>query len=129
QLRSALKVIGDIERALSRLGLGRGAPRDLAGLRDALDQVPALKAVIGDGGLSGVPEGLHDAAQDLGEHAALVERLRRALGPDLPLNARDGGFIAAGYATELDELRTLRAESRKLIAALQARYADQAKVP
>jgi DNA mismatch repair protein MutS len=128
-LRAALKGIGDIERALSRLGLGRGGPRDLAGLRDALAQVPALKTVIGDGGLSGVPDGLRDASAELGEHGTLVERLERALGSDLPLAARDGGFIAAGYAPELDELRALRDESRKLIAALQARYAEQAKVP
>jgi DNA mismatch repair protein MutS len=127
-LRTALKGIGDIERALSRLGLGRGGPRDLAGLRDALAQVPALAAAIGDGGFSGAPEGLRDAVLELGRHDTLVARLRVALGPDLPLNARDGGFIASGYAGELDELRALRDESRKLIAALQARYAEQAKV-
>ncbi len=128
-VRTALKGIGDIERALSRLGLGRGGPRDLAGLRDALAQVPTLKRVIADGGLSGIPAGIGDAGIGLGEHSVLVERLARALGPDLPLAARDGGFVAAGYSAELDELRTLRDESRKLIAGLQTRYAEQTKVP
>ncbi len=126
--RAALKGVGDIERALSRLGLGRGGPRDLAGLRDALDQTPALKAVISDGGLAGIPQGLDEARRDLGEHGVLVERLRRALGPDLPLMARDGGFVAAGYSAELDEFRVLRDESRKHIAGLQARYADETKI-
>ncbi len=128
-LRAIFKSIGDIERALSRLTLGRGGPRDLAGLRDALGAVPALKAALGDGGLAGTPAGLMDCLSELSEHAVLVERLGRALGTDLPLNARDGGFIARGYAEALDELLTLRDESRKLIAALQARYAAETKVP
>jgi DNA mismatch repair protein MutS len=128
-MRTALKGVGDIERALSRLGIGRGGPRDLAGLRDALGQVPALKRIIADGGLAGIPEGIAEAGRELGEHGVLVERLQRALGPDLPLNARDGGFIAAGYSAELDELRTLRDESRRLIAALQSRYAAETKIP
>ncbi|MEX2642852.1 MAG: DNA mismatch repair protein MutS, partial [Acetobacterales bacterium] len=63
--------------------------------------------------------------RDLGEHAALVDRLSRALGPELPMLARDGGFVARGYSPDLDELRTLRDASRKLIAGLQARYARE----
>jgi DNA mismatch repair protein MutS len=129
EVRTALKGVGDIERALSRLGLGRGGPRDLAGLRDALGRVPDLKRAIGDGGLSGMPAGLTAAAAELGEHSVLVDRLARALGPDLPLQARDGGFIATGYSAELDELRTLRDASRKLIAELQGRYAAETKIP
>ena len=127
--RLALKGVGDIERALSRISLGRGGPRDLAGLRDALDQVPALRQVIGDDGLAGTPEGLSEALRDLGEHGALVERLRQALAVDLPLLARDGGFVAPGYSVELDELRTLRDESRRLIAGLQAKYAAETRIP
>ncbi|MBM3540023.1 MAG: DNA mismatch repair protein MutS, partial [Alphaproteobacteria bacterium] len=127
--RAALKGVGDIERALSRIGLGRGGPRDLAGLRDALAQVPALRTVIGEGGLAGMPEGLSQALRDLGEHDVLVERLRRALAGDLPLLARDGGFVAAGYSAELDELRALRDESRRLIAGLQAKYSAETKIP
>jgi DNA mismatch repair protein MutS len=128
-VRAALKGVGDIERALARLGLGRGGPRDLAGLREALGRVPDLKRVIGDGGLSGMPAELDAAGTALGEHGVLVGRLTRALGPDLPLQARDGGFIAAGYSAELDELRTLRDASRKLIAELQGRYAAETKIP
>src|SRR5205085_7432492 len=68
------------------------------------------------------------AARDLGEHGALVERLARALAAELPLITRDGGFIAAGYAGELDELRLLRDQSRKLMAQLQARYAEETAI-
>ncbi|MBL8573397.1 MAG: DNA mismatch repair protein MutS [Hyphomicrobiaceae bacterium] len=124
--RAALRGLADIERALSRLTLGRGGPRDLAGLRDALGAVPRLKATLA--APAPIPQGIAEAVAGLGEHGVLVERLGRALGPDLPLDARDGGFVAAGYAAELDELRGLRDESRKLIAGLQARYAELAKV-
>ena len=61
---------------------------------------------------------------NLGHHEALVDRLSRALAENLPLLARDGGFIASGYDADLDELRTLRDASRKLIAGLQSKYAD-----
>ena len=135
-LRAGLKRCPDIERALARLALGRGGPRDLAALRDALAQAAALRALLeqerpwdplaADRG-PGPPE-LARAARDLGHHQVLVDRLTRALAESLPTIARDGGFIAAGYHDALDELRGLRDESRKLIAGLQARYAGESGV-
>src|SRR5690606_20520308 len=59
------------------------------------------------------------------ESAALAQTLTRALAPDPPLLARDGGFIAAGYDAPLDDARALRDDSRKVIAALQASYAEE----
>jgi DNA mismatch repair protein MutS len=125
--RAALKGLGDIERALSRLTLGRGGPRDLAGLRDALGATPRLKQILGENAAP-MPEGVAQAIAGMGTHDVLVDRLARALAPDLPLDARDGGFIASGYLKDLDDLLELRDQSRKLIAGLQARYADAAKV-
>ncbi len=129
ELRATLKGLPDIERALSRLALGRGGPRDLAALRDGLAAVPALRAALGASPLAPAPADIIAASADLGGHGELVEPLARALGPDLPLLARDGNFVAAGYSATLDELRTLRDESRRLIASLQARYAAEARVP
>src|ERR1044071_7693643 len=127
-LRERLRRVPDIERALSRLSLGRGGPRDLAALRDALGETAALRIELAAQRALPLPERRADAEKGLGEHGALVERLSRALAPDLPLFARDGGFIAPGYAPELDELRELRDESRRTIAALQARYAEMTGV-
>jgi DNA mismatch repair protein MutS len=115
-------------RALQRLTLGRGGPRDLAALRDTLAETAALRAMLRGDGLSLPPAEVSAAERGLGEHAALVERLVQALGPDLPLQARDGGFIAAGCSSELDELRLLRDDSRRMLAALQARYAAETGV-
>jgi DNA mismatch repair protein MutS len=79
-------------------------------------------------GLVPLPALLEDAERRLGEHGVLVDWLRRALAAELPLFARDGGFIAGAYAPELDELRELRDQSRRTIAVLQARYAEETGV-
>ncbi|HJU19653.1 MAG TPA: DNA mismatch repair protein MutS [Stellaceae bacterium] len=124
-VRQSLRRCPDLERALTRLCLGRGGPRDLAALAAALGETAALREMLAEPGLVPLPAHLADAARDLGEHGAFVGRLARALAADLPLFARDGGFIAAGYSQELDQLRELRDESRRLVASLQARYAAE----
>ena len=128
-VRDVLKRCPDIERPLSRLSVDRGGPRDVAAIRDALAQAHALRAALGEAGLTPPPPRLAEALSDLGFHETLVERLSRALAADLPLAARDGGFIAAGYNDELDDERALRDESRRLIADLQARYVELTGVP
>jgi DNA mismatch repair protein MutS len=127
-LRTLLRACPDGERALTRLGLGRGGPRDLAAIRDALRQGTALRDRLGAPRFLDLPPLLSRAAAELGEHDGLIDRLARALAEELPLLIRDGGFIAAGYLPELDELRTLRDESRRLIAALQQRYVDETRI-
>ena len=124
QLRDRLRHCPDIERALTRLSLGRGGPRDLAALRDALGETASLRRMLTAPGLVPLPALVAEAEQRLGEHGALVDRLARALAAELPLFARDGGFIADAYSFELDQLRELRDQSRRTIAALQARYAE-----
>ncbi len=124
-LRRRLRLCPDIERALSRLSLGRGGPRDLAAVRDGLSEAAGMRALLAEEGRDPLPHDLSAVLQDLGFHEQLVDRLKRALALDLPLLARDGGFIAAGYDEKLDEYRSLRDESRRLIAALQSRYAEE----
>ena len=137
EIRGILKALPDVERALSRLALGRGGPRDLAAIRDGLagtgplrDQLARADAAAGGltGDIGGSPKEARAIFEDLGYHEVLVDQLIRALAVELPLLVRDGGFIASGYAPELDRLRTLRDESRRLIAGLQARYATETGV-
>ncbi len=127
-VRDSLANCPDLERALSRICVGRGGPRDLAALRDTLQRAAALAAALrtaGADGLAPLPAALAAAVSRLGPHDVLIDRLTRALGPNPPLLARDGGFIAAGYAEALDEQRTLRDESRRLISGLQTNYAKE----
>ena len=121
--RDLLERCPDLERALARLTLGRGGPRDLAAVRDALAVTAEVRDALAATPLSGVPRGIERCVADLGHHRHVVDRLTRALAANLPLLARDGGFVAPGYLAELDEQRTLRDESRRVIAELQARYA------
>ncbi len=128
-LREELRAAGDLARALTRLALGRGGPRDLANLRDGLSAGDRAAARCLGVATEAPPEiSKACAALSLSAHAesaALAQTLARALAPDLPLLARDGGFIASGYDATLDETRALRDDSRKVIAALQASYAEE----
>ncbi len=127
-VRQELRAGGDLARALTRLMLGRGGPRDLAQLRDGLnagDRAAARCADIGESPPREINEAV--AALSLTQHVAcagFVQILDRALAPELPLLVRDGAFIAPGYDPTLDEFRALRDDSRKVIAALQAEYAE-----
>lgn len=131
-VRQELRGSGDLARALTRLMLGRGGPRDLAQLRDGLhagDRAAARCA--GFGGAAPAEIDRACAALSLAAHAqsaSLAASLQQALAADLPMLARDGGFIAAGYDATLDEARALRDDSRKVIAALQSDYAQQTNI-
>jgi len=115
----------DMERALSRLSLGRGGPRDLAAMRDGLALTHHMRTAF-----DGIqpPELAAAWLDDLGEHGRLVDELTKALDAELPVYARDGGFIAPGYSVAFDELRGLRDESRRLVAGLQDKYAAETGV-
>ncbi len=126
RLRKRLRQVPDMARALSRITLGRGGPRDLAAVRDGLLAARAIAADLAAlPELAGPPREIADALAELSsDDGGLAVALADALADELPLLARDGGFIRAGYSPELDEQRALRDESRRVIAALQAKYAD-----
>ena len=126
QLRTELRKVRDLDRALSRLSLGRGGPRDLAAVRNALIQAQALADMLAPIDL---PDMLKSAHGDLGGHDELIDLLDQALIAEPPLLARDGGFIASGYDTELDEARTLRDEGRSVIAGMQQDYSAETGIP
>jgi DNA mismatch repair protein MutS len=123
-LRDALRRVPDIDRALSRIALDRGGPRDLAAVRAGLEGAERIAKQVATG-----PALLATAGQALVGYAALVALLDRALVAEPPLLARDGGFIATGYDPDLDETRALRDEGRGVIARMQADYAALAGVP
>ncbi|MCQ0969238.1 DNA mismatch repair protein MutS (plasmid) [Paracoccus sp. TK19116] len=124
-LRDALSRVPDIDRALSRLALDRGGPRDLAAIRAGLTQGAAIASRLP----ANTVTVLSDAAAALTGHDALIDLLNDALVAEPPLLARDGGFVAEGHDPDLDETRRLRDEGRGVIAGMQADYAAQAGVP
>ena len=123
QLRAALRALPDIGRALGRLAVGRGSPRDLGQLRDGLGEARMLRERLGR--LPDQPLLLARLLPALDGHGALVDALSRALVPAPPTETGSGGYIADGYDPALDELRRLAGDGRRAIAALEARYREQ----
>ena len=118
QVRGALRALPDIGRAIGRLAAGRGSPRDLGQLRDGLDGAWHLGERLAK---IDAPLTLLDRiAPRLRGHGALIDLLKRALVPSPPIEASDGGYIAAGYDLALDDLRDAGAGGRKAIAVLEA---------
>lgn len=134
QLRNLLKRCPDLERAMSRLSVGRGGPRDLAAVRDALGQSFEIRQIIENNltkteDQTGVEyDYIRSILDGFGDHSAIVDELSRALLPDPPLIIRDGNFIAKGYHPPLDEFQTLKSESKRLIAALEGSYKDKTAI-
>jgi len=118
-VRETLRKIPDLDRALSRLSLDRGGPRDLAAIRNALTEAERL---VGQLGAQDLPDMISAALQNLTGHDDLIDLLDQALIAEPPLMIRDGGFIAPEYHEELDEARKLRDEGRSVIAAMQQQF-------
>lgn len=125
-VRVRLKSAPDLERAVMRLNLGRGGPRDLLALSRAVHSGAEAAALLGQG----LPARLADVAATLGlaeapSVRAFADDLARAIDEAPPMLAREGGFVAEGWDAALDEVRALRDGSRRVIAELQAKYAEQ----
>jgi DNA mismatch repair protein MutS len=126
EIRRRLKCAPDLERAATRLALGRGGPRDMAALSTAILVGPDAAALLG----GPLPPRLADASGTLSlertpQLRAFAEAIARAIIEAPPLLVREGGFIAPGWDPGLDEIRMLRDSSRKIIAGLQAQYTGQ----
>ncbi|HEX6143052.1 MAG TPA: DNA mismatch repair protein MutS, partial [Geminicoccaceae bacterium] len=124
EVRDRLKGAPDLERALSRLSLGRAGPRDLAAIRSGLERARELRVRLDDG-----PPALGGYAAGLAELEELIGTLGDALVESPPLLAQAGGFVRTGHAPELDRQQQLRDHGRKLIVALERRLQQTAGIP
>lgn len=122
-IRDHLARVPDFARAMQRLSLNRGGPRDLAAIRDGLREGGQLISILkGASPLAGLPGEITTALSDLEGFDGLVLELQSVLDDALPVDARDGGFVRSGFDSALDELRALRDESRAVILGLENRY-------
>ncbi|MGE0371504.1 MAG: DNA mismatch repair protein MutS [Gammaproteobacteria bacterium] len=124
-LRERLRGIGDVERTLARIALRTARPRDLALLRNALCDLPGLRAAV----LGIDSPRLRQLDAELGEYPELGGLLRRALVETPPGLIRDGGVIAPGYDAELDELRLLSENAGQYLVDLEARERARSGIP
>ncbi|MEO9600204.1 DNA mismatch repair protein MutS [Parasphingorhabdus sp.] len=121
-VRTELRALPDIGRALGRVSAGRGSPRDLGQIRDGLSGARILRERLALA--AGLPELLNNILPALDGHAALVDLLDRALVEAPPTEMVNGGYIAAGFDSALDELRSAGSDGRKAITTLEARYRE-----
>ncbi|HEY9012631.1 MAG TPA: DNA mismatch repair protein MutS [Devosia sp.] len=125
RLRGGLKSVPDITRALTRLTLDRGGPRDLRAIAGAVAGARRLAqdlAGLDDAELTGIGTILADAPEPL------AAELLAAIDDEPPLLARDGGFVRKGYDQALDAEKALASETREVVAALQARLIAETDV-
>jgi DNA mismatch repair protein MutS len=121
--REALRAAPDIARAVGRLSVGRGGPRDLANLRDGVKASRRLRESLGRESLAGEAlDAIEALAQNIAAVSRLSDRLEFLLVDEPPYLSRDGGFIKSGAHAPLDEMRALRDESRRVIASLEGKY-------
>lgn len=125
QIQNVLKSTSDMERCLARISINRGGPRDLTALRDGLKSALTIRSTIVQAGLANSAlKAISDKLSQSPNVSNYADRLEAALTDSPPFLSRDGGFIKAGYSAKLDELRSLRDESRRLIALLQTKYIE-----
>jgi DNA mismatch repair protein MutS len=126
-IRAILRGAPDMSRALTRLSVSRGGPRELAGIRDGI--LAADQALARLEGAEQPPSEITGTIVALrAPSRPLAQELACALAEQLPPTKRDGGFVREGYEPALDEARSLRDASRLVVAAMQARYADDTAI-
>ncbi|MCK4676435.1 MAG: DNA mismatch repair protein MutS, partial [Gammaproteobacteria bacterium] len=116
-----LHSIGDIERIMSRLALLSARPRDLETLKNSLAVLPELQNILQQCHSPFIQQ----LASNISSHPEIVELLGNAIRENPPVLTRDGGFIAAGYNKELDELRALSKNANAFLEQLEIREREQ----
>ena len=124
-LRSELRKVPDLDRALSRISLERAGPRDLVSIRNGLLQSSTISKMLSSFTL---PKLIKEKSAIFPEQDKFLDLLSEALVDEPPILARDGGFIREGFDTKLDEARRLKNEGKKIIAEMQMGYVKTAGI-
>ncbi len=137
ELRNELDGILDIERLTSRITLGVATPRDLQALRQSVDKIPALRALIGlqktgepnGGKQSSQSRRLSTLSEELDEMVDVRDLIAHGIADDPPATASDPGVIRRGFDAELDELRDVTTRGRQIIASMEERERKRTGIP
>lgn len=129
-IRNLLKHTADMGRALSRITLDRGGPRDLNAIRQSLLQAPHLQQALNGLSTTTPQPLLSETLRQLTGLDEVLTTLQDALQEEnLPLLARDGGFVADGYDNHLDHHRQLAANGTQMLHKLEQNVAKNTEIP
>lgn len=124
-VREELEQVGDLERLISRICVGRTNARDMQQLQLSLAQIPGIKILINEleePMLVRIRDGLKSLVE-------VQERIQKAIVDDPPAGIREGGFIREEYSTELDDLRDIARNGKKYIAKIQKELSAETNIP
>ncbi len=124
-LREELRYIFDIERLMTRTIYGSATPKEIYSLAQTCDRLPRLKELANG---CGCPE-LADIAAQIDVLDDIKGKIYAAVDPEAPSTLKDGGVIAAGYNAEVDELRSIRDNSKGVLAQLETRLRQETGIP
>jgi len=124
EISEPMEKIRDLERLIMRISTGYASPRDLLGLRLSLEPLPAIALLLSKLDAKLIAE---DRSK-LADVSSVAETIKRALVDDPPLRLSDGGIIRSSYSPELDELRSLKANSQAWIANYQTHLRDTTQI-
>lgn len=113
--------IGDLERIISKVAVGRVSPREVVQLKNALQALQPVKAAC----MKASNESLRRIGEQLQLCEIIRDRIEHEIQPDPPLLVNKGGVIADGYDTELDELRQISRNGKDYLIQIQEREVEQ----
>ncbi|HLH71679.1 MAG TPA: DNA mismatch repair protein MutS [Chloroflexota bacterium] len=120
RLREKLGAVKDLERLINRVGQGVATPRDLLALKASLEAVPALREILQGDSRTVVSRRRQQLAAALDDGAPIVELIAQAIVDDPPANFADGGVIAPGFSSELDDINQSTSHAHRWIQNLEA---------
>lgn len=124
-LGQQIKIIGDLERLITKAAVGRINPRELLQLRRSLDAVGEVKQLCASSG----DEALVRMSEQMNPCPLLAERIGREVKEDPPAKVEKGGVMAAGVNEELDELRSMAGSGKEYLKSLQQKEQDATGIP
>ncbi len=120
-----LAKVGDLERIVSKVAVGRANPRDMQQLRTALESAAVLKNAC----LHASDESIRELGLKIDTCTELHDRILRELRPDPPILLNKGNVIAKGVNEELDELRAISTSGKDYLLQLQQRESERTEIP
>lgn len=124
-LSEELHYICDLERMMTRAVYGSATPKEIYSMAQTCDRLPILRSQTESCGCAELTE----LAAQIDVLTDIKERIFAAIDSDAPSTLKDGGVIAKGYHTEVDELRSIRDNTKGILAQLEMRLRQETNIP